>query len=187
MQDGNDMGPFYMGRDPSERGNVIRYNSWHDSATKNMTFGLYFDDSGGDDSQVYGNVFRNVGNEGTVFMAGGSDFFVQNNLFIGCRWPIRTEGFRSGVLGFAKKRLPAVNYTGEIWAKRYPDFVTYFKNKHPNNPGMVKAKNLILKVDDPRLVDPKNGDFRLKPDADTGIADWKAIPFEQMGLLKKQP
>jgi len=187
MVDGDDMGPFYMGRDPSERGNVIRYNNWHDSATHNMTFGLYFDDSGGDGSQVYGNVFRNFGNSATVFIAGGSQFLVQNNLFIDCKRPIWAQGYRPGVQTWAKTRLPAVNYTEEPWASRYPELVTYFKNKHPDNPGVIPEKNLVLKGNDPRLMDPPKGDFRLKPGAATGIPDWKPIPFDEMGLVKKKP
>ena len=44
MLEGDDMGAFYMGRDPTERGNIIRYNYWHNLAPAHMTWCLYFDD-----------------------------------------------------------------------------------------------------------------------------------------------
>ena len=62
MLEGDDMGAFYMGRDPTERGNIIRYNYWHHLAPAHMTWCLYFDDSGGDSTKIYGNIFLKAGN-----------------------------------------------------------------------------------------------------------------------------
>ena len=47
IMEGDDMGAFYMGRDPTERGTIIRYNYWHDLAPLHNTHCLYLDDAGG--------------------------------------------------------------------------------------------------------------------------------------------
>jgi hypothetical protein len=185
MTDGDDMGAFYMGRDASERGTVIRYNYFHESALHHMTFGLYFDDSGGDGAQVYGNVFRKFGNAGTVFVCGGSDFLIENNLFVDCKKPTWLQAYRPRVIPWFKERFAAVNYTQEPWVSRYPEMKGYFESKRPHNNRV--EKNLIVKGDDPRLIDPANGNYGLKPGAETGIDGFKPIPFEQIGLVKKKP
>ena len=182
MQSGDDNGVYYTGRDPTERGTVIRYNYIHDSATANSTFCLYFDDSGGDDTKVYGNIFRNTGNAGTVFMAGGSDFRVTNNIFVDCRRPLYPEGYRGGAGGLFKKRMEAVNYTQPPWSTRYPEFVDYLTAKLPRN--NVYGNNLIAKSTDPRFVDGAHGNFALKPGADTGFLGFQPIPFDKIGLEK---
>lgn len=186
MTQGDDMGAFYMGRDPTERGNIIRYNYWHDSAQTHMTGGLYFDDSGGDSTQIYGNVFRRIGNTlGSVFIAGGSDFVVKNNVFIDCKKPIYPQGFRSGSFGIFKKRMADVGYDSPEWKKRYPEFQDYIASKKPHNNSL--KDNLIIKGDDPRLADPANGNYSLKPGADAGIPGFEPIPFEKIGLTGQGP
>ena len=54
----DDCGAFYMGRNPSDRGTVIRHNYWHEIGSS-MTHGscaIYFDDGDGGQT-VHGNVF----------------------------------------------------------------------------------------------------------------------------------
>ena len=153
MMSGDDMGAFYMGRDPTERGNVIRYNYWHDLATSHATAALYFDDSGGDSTQVYGNIFRRAGaGLGTVFLAGGSDFGVTNNIFSDCRKPLYAQGFRGGAFGLFKKRMADVGYDSPRWKERYPEFQGYLTQKKPHN-NLFKP-NLIVTGNDPRFADP---------------------------------
>ena len=180
MLEGDDMGAFYMGRDPTERGNIIRYNYWHHLAPAHMTWCLYFDDSAGDSSQVIGNVFYRAGNRSSVFIPGGSDFKIENNLFIDCRKSVEPTGFRKSSTAIFKKRMAEVNYDKGIWAKRYPEFVDYWKQRRPHN-NSVK-NNWVTNDKDERFVNPASGDFSLKPDADTGIPDWKPIPFDKIGL-----
>ncbi|MCC6142978.1 MAG: right-handed parallel beta-helix repeat-containing protein, partial [Candidatus Hydrogenedentes bacterium] len=85
--DSDDCGAFYMGRNPSERGNVIRYNYWHHVGSEfaHGSCAVYFDDGTGG-QQVYGNVFYKAagGNFGAVFIHGGHDNLVTNNIFIDC-------------------------------------------------------------------------------------------------------
>ncbi|MCP5535737.1 MAG: right-handed parallel beta-helix repeat-containing protein [Akkermansiaceae bacterium] len=180
MLEGDDMGAFYMGRDPTERGNVFRYNYWHHLAPAHMTWCLYFDDSGGDSSQVIGNVFYRAGNRSTVFIPGGSDFKIENNIFINCRRAVEPQRFRGNQSAIFKKRVAEVEHDKGVWAERYPEFVDYWKKPKPHN---NSVKNNWETTDtDARFVDPANGDFSLKPGADTGIPDWKPIPFQKIGL-----
>ncbi len=183
MLDGDDMGAFYMGRDPTERGNIIRYNYWHHLAPAHMTWCLYFDDSGGDSTKVYGNVFLKAGNRSSVFVAGGSDFVVENNVFIDCKRPIEPQGFRANNFGIFKQRMAQVGWDRAPWTERYPEFAGYIEAKRPRNNRF--ENNLVVKQNDPRFVDGAAGNFALKPGADTGIAGFQPIPFDKIGLKNK--
>ncbi|MCX6997117.1 MAG: right-handed parallel beta-helix repeat-containing protein [Kiritimatiellaeota bacterium] len=188
MLEGDDMGALYMGRDPTERGNVIRYNYWHNLAPNNATWCLYFDDSGGDGTKIHGNVFFKAGSRGTVVVAGGSDFVITNNIFVDskmhprARHPIHWEIFRRKSGGLFTRRMALVKYNQPPWSERYPEFAGYLAAKRPRN--NVLEKNLVTKQDDPRFVDGPRGNFALKPAADTGIEGFEPIPFERIGLKK---
>ena len=87
----DDAGALYKGRNPSCRGNVIRYNLWRDigSPMGHGTAAVYFDDGDGGDT-VFGNIFVRCGypgkgSFGTVFSHGGHDNIAENNLFIDCQ------------------------------------------------------------------------------------------------------
>jgi len=87
----DDCGAFYMGRNPSCRGNVIRHNFWHHLGAPlgHGNNAVYFDD--GDGGQwVYGNVFLRCGEPGrssmgAMFCHGGHDNMIENNVFIECK------------------------------------------------------------------------------------------------------
>lgn len=133
-----DAGAWYMygggGAALSERGNVVRYNYWHD-LPYNETFkkyhcvthmGVYIDNVNGGVT-VYGNVFsRFDGPSGAVFF-GGSDDIVENNVFYRCHTGINLED-RSWVYGKAYKSidafLAAMKVTEPPWSVRYPRLTT---------------------------------------------------------------
>ena len=77
----DDMGVFYMGRDPSERGNLVRGNFFHDNGgPKGSTCCVYLDD-GSCGTSVVGNVFcRNRGQ--SIWINGGHDHLFGGNVFI---------------------------------------------------------------------------------------------------------
>ena len=184
MMSGDDMGGYYSGRNPSERGNVLRFNYWHDLAQHNSTAAIYFDDSGCDGSTVYGNVFFRAGaGLGTIFIAGGSDMTVKNNLFVDCKRPVYTQAFRAKFVALFKKKLADVGFDQSPWTEHYPGFKDYFKKKKPFNNQVLN--NLVTKASDARFVDGTHGNFAMKPGADTGIHGFQAIPFDKIGLEKK--
>lgn len=86
-QETGDAGAFYMGRDFTQRGNVVRYNYFHDlrgGALEGQTgftevMAVYLDDcfSG---VLVYGNLFVRAGR--SAMIGGGRDNTIENNIFI---------------------------------------------------------------------------------------------------------
>jgi len=79
----NDVSAWYTGRNPSDRGLVIRYNYFHDCGNPgNMTMGVYCDDSTCGVT-VFGNVFYNMHNSYGVFYSNsGRDLTIKNNIVI---------------------------------------------------------------------------------------------------------
>jgi hypothetical protein len=206
MKVAGDMGAFYMGRDPTERGNIIRYNYWHDAALGGERFCLYFDDTGGDASKVYGNIFNKTGSFGTIFMPGGSDFLIENNTFIDCHKPLFPKK-RGGAGPLSRLRAAAVGYDKSPWRERYPEFLDYFepgvklprRNVYHNNLAVVTRPPTATepiesirpgywKTDsDPGFVNRAAGDFRFKPDAEAfkKLPGFKPGDISKMGLLEE--
>ena len=85
-----DVGAIYTGRDYTYRGNKIRYNFIHHTGGVGMgSMGVYMDDcvSG---AEVFGNVFYKV--HWAMFIGGGRDHRVENNLFVDCEPAVRMDG-----------------------------------------------------------------------------------------------
>jgi hypothetical protein len=89
-----DAGAFYQGRDWTQRGNVIRYNYFHDvrgiQGQEGFTdvMSVYLDDFASG-ATVRGNVFVNGGR--TVMIGGGRENIVENNLFINGRPAVHVD------------------------------------------------------------------------------------------------
>ncbi len=81
-QETGDVGAFYIGRDWTQRGNIIRHNYFHHLEGPGLygVMAVYLDDwtSG---QTIYGNVFYNAGR--SVFIGGGRDNLVENNIIVG--------------------------------------------------------------------------------------------------------
>ena len=86
-----DVGAIYSGRDYTFRGIRIRHNFIHHtgSAGNGGSMGVYLDDclSG---VGVFGNLFYKV--QWAVFMGGGRDHVVENNVFVDCEPTLRLDG-----------------------------------------------------------------------------------------------
>ncbi len=89
VTEAQDAGAIYGGGDWSQRGTIIRYNYFKNITGINGTAGcngVYIDD-GGSGITVLGNIFYNVktradGEAGVIFISGGRDNLVKNNVFI---------------------------------------------------------------------------------------------------------
>ncbi len=88
--DCDDAGAIYTGRDPSERGSVIRGNFFHHVGTgrDGGTAAIYIDDGSGG-ILVEDNVFFRTGNRGTLGMGAicinnGKDTRIERNIFCEC-------------------------------------------------------------------------------------------------------
>ena len=137
----DDCGALYKGRNPSCRGNMIRFNYWHDigNTMGHGSAAVYFDDGDGGDT-VFGNVFYHCGDPGkgtfgTVFSHGGHDHHAENNIFIECKRalgssPWNDARWRDALHGgqgcfFPDKLLKEVDITRPPYTTHYPELIGY--------------------------------------------------------------
>lgn len=144
-----DVGGFYMGRDWTERGNIIRYNYFHDlkgSGTHDVN-AVYLDDwaSG---TTVYGNIFLNCAR--AVMIGGGRDNVIDNNIFADCSLAIHVD---SRGLGWAAyyfdgtdstlfKRMAAMHYDRPPYSVKYPALLSLYKDE----PAVAKHNSIVHNI-----------------------------------------
>jgi len=127
VYESGDAGAYYVGRDWTQRGNILRYNYWHQivGAAGHWGMTIYLDDQHCGHT-IHGNLFERCSR--AVFIGGGDDNVVTNNVFIDC-WKAAHMDNRG--MGWQKKftddpnssineRLRAMPYKSELWSKRYP-------------------------------------------------------------------
>lgn len=151
VRDMHDQGAIYYGRDPSERGNIVRYNYFHDLGNEHLSVSVYHDD-GACDMTVHGNIFYKAGSM-PVLIGGGNDNTYTNNVFIDCPIGIHVDnrkqgwakgsGDKGGAWQF-EKRLNAVNYTQAPYSEKYPEFVDYWEKEEKKIPLNNKIENNIF-------------------------------------------
>lgn len=161
VRDMHDQGAIYYGRDPSERGNTIRYNYFHDLGNEHLSVSVYHDD-GACDMTVHGNIFYKAGSM-PVLIGGGHDHTYTNNIFIDCPIGIhvdnRKQGWAkgSGEKGGAwqfEKRLNVVDFQNPPYSTKYPDFPDYWKNEEKKIPlNNIIENNIFYQID--KLIDGK--------------------------------
>jgi len=138
--EGADNGGFYMGRDWTQRGNIIRYNKFHDIYgyglanqepnkhgiyyydSPHWAWGVYLDDCSSG-TIVYGNVFYRVPLCG-VMIGGGRDNLIENNIFVDCIPALHTDArWDAYCWDVMQERLEAMNYTEPPYSTRYPELL----------------------------------------------------------------
>ncbi|HOW69792.1 MAG TPA: right-handed parallel beta-helix repeat-containing protein [Phycisphaerae bacterium] len=214
--DTDDAGAFYMGRDWTWRGNLIRYNYFHHIGRFSGNVGvqsIYLDDwaSG---TTVFGNICYRGGRG--ILVGGGRNNTVENNVFVDCKPAVHVD---SRGLGWAKyyfdqtdntlvERLKQVPYQDSPWSTRYPELLTLYQDE----PALAKYNAVVRNIStggrwldlldgltdkvvtvkdnlvdqDPHFVDPAKGDFRLKDDSPAFRLGFKQIPVEKIGLYKDE-
>lgn len=147
-----DVGAVYMGRDYTYRGNVIQYNFIHDTGGVGMgSMGVYMDDcvSG---TVIRGNLFKNA--QRAVFLGGGRDFTVDNNVFIDCKPAVELDArgldkrpvWHDMVNQYMRERFEAMNPDRPPYATRYPelaDLRKYYATQDGVPPGNVTVTHNI--------------------------------------------
>jgi hypothetical protein len=149
-----DVGAIYTGRDYTFRGNVIRYNFIHHTGGVGMgSMGIYMDDcvSG---TEIYGNVLWKL--HRAVFLGGGRDFKVENNIFVDCdpaieldaRGLSKTPVWHDMVYKTMRQRLEEMNWTRPPYSTRYPDLADlqkYYSINEGVPPGNIRvARNICV-------------------------------------------
>ena len=207
-----DVGAFYMGRDWTERGNIIRYNYFHDIQSP-FLYGakaIYLDDLASG-TIIYSNVFYRV--DQAVYIGGGRDNLVENNIFIECNSAVRIDARGMGGVtytmidsGIIRQRLEAIDYKNPPWSTRYPELIDIL-NEDPGNPkGNVIVRNVnfncgLLKLKDNGFTvtvqdnyratvqdffDSVGYDFQIKDESPAYKRGFKRIPMEQIGLYRDE-
>lgn len=208
----DDCGSFYMGRNPSERGSVLRYNFWHHigSTRAHGSCAVYFDDGAGGQT-VFGNVFYRAagGSFGAVFSHGGHDNTVRNCVFIDCSlalgsapWP--DKHWREWLTGdlWQEKLRREVDIAKPPFADRYPEakslleFAGESRRNHAYANVIVNCRKLqtgnwelsdsLVTDKDPGFADAARLDFRLREDSLVfkKLPSFGPIPFGEIGLLR---
>lgn len=129
-----DSGCLYEGQNFAMRGNVYRYNYFHDIGPRDGSKFVHciYEDDTMSGSDIYGNIFENA-TQG-VFLNGGFDTKIHNNIFIDCDadygWVSYPQNF--SVAGYGSSRYnTSMSYAGDndIWKKTFPDlFSMEFSN-----------------------------------------------------------
>ncbi|MEO6134339.1 MAG: right-handed parallel beta-helix repeat-containing protein, partial [Ginsengibacter sp.] len=148
-QETADVGAFYMGRNWTQRGNVIRYNYFHDlnGPGQNYVNGVYLDDfSSG--TTIHGNIFARSSKG--IEIGGGRDNIVSNNLFVECKLGISVD---ARGIGWAKyyftgndntlfEGMDRVNYKQPPYSVKYPILLSLYNDE----PAMPKNNKIINNI-----------------------------------------
>jgi parallel beta-helix repeat protein len=198
VENSNDAGAIYTGRDWSSQGSIIRFNYLHDIVGyKNIEAkGIYLDDEASG-TLISGNVFDNVKN--AVFIGGGKDNIVDNNLFIKSEPSIHIDNRGLNWASFMHdqllKKLNIVPYTSEIWKTQYPNLATVLeentrlpiRNIVTNNVFFDNNWNEIYPDVEPYIILKENhflNDKKLGNDYQLyeKLIGFSNIPFDKIGV-----
>lgn len=175
-----DAGAFYMGRDLTEVGNILRYNCFHDIGPKIKSVmgicAVYFDDYCSFNA-VHGNYFINIGGTtfGAVFWNRGCDASVSRNVFVDCELPMRPhhycmKGVRKELMNpesilniraFCddENDLRGVDIRSEAYKKAYPYLYEVYEGTY--SAGSNIWHNTVISDKENDFKDYKNGDLTL--------------------------
>jgi len=192
----DDAGAFYMGRNPSERGNVIRHNFFHHLGSGNEcgTAGVYADD-GASGLHILGNVFFRVGNRGilgfgAIYINSGKDQVIENNLFIECPRAVGValttqEGWAHGMsdidhdassMGayYRKCLYIDVDITKPPFITRYPELARLKENASRNR----ICRNVVVRCEEFALgLERQDAQDNWLTDENPGFCDGSHLDF----------
>lgn len=155
----NDTSPWYIGRNPSDRGNIIRYNFFDHCGNKNrMNMGIYCDDSSAD-VLVFGNVFNDMlTDHGVIFSNTGWNLVMKNNIVIHplahtavnsahyYTWAAGGAKDMYGENGLIRRRLEKeIDFRSPPYSTRYPALLPYLDVIQENKEweGMRSRGNIL--------------------------------------------
>jgi hypothetical protein len=208
-----DVGAFYMGRDWTARGTIIRHNYFHDIKGPGLygAMAVYLDDAASGIS-ITGNIFNRAGQ--AAFIGGGRDNLIENNIFVDCQSSVHVDARGIGWMkyhvdagGTLPERLKAVPYKQPPWSEKYPQLVNILDDSPGQPSGNIVRRNIsfggkwldveneampLIKFEDnlvdkdPHFVDAEHQDFRLRPDSPAFALGFKQIPAEKIGLYRDE-
>lgn len=149
VKETGDAGAIYSGRDYTWRGTVVRYNFIHHLLGPGLfgVMGVYLDDfmSG---TIVHGNIFHRAGR--AVFLGGGRDNLVENNVFVDCQASVHIDArgltwarnYFDGSYTWLTDRMREVNYDKPPYSTRYPELLEYYLD----NPAVPRGNKVLRNV-----------------------------------------
>ena len=171
MQETGDAGAFYSGRDPTSRGNVLRFNYVHDlgrpgdAAANTMAF--YLDDCDAGDTLVSNRV-KNVARG--LMLGGGHDNRILGNTFEDCaigmsvdargvvwddRWDSKID--RSWQM---TRKVKEMQVDREPWRSRYPLLLTYLEDGPREPRHNVIVGNVFANCKKPLVYEMKGEEYK---------------------------
>lgn len=151
-----DAGAFYMGRDWTQRGNIVRYNYFHDMGSYDdkfsahgfsETMAIYLDDwtSG---TTIYGNIFCKANR--AVMIGGGRDNLVENNIIVDCAPAVWMDArglgwaknYFDGRLNTLFDRFKEVNADKPPYSTRYPQLAVLLNDE----PAVPKGNRIVRNI-----------------------------------------
>ncbi|QEC52942.1 parallel beta helix pectate lyase-like protein [Anseongella ginsenosidimutans] len=206
VNESDDQGGLDAWYNPTYRGNIIRYNYWHDitGGSHAGAAGVRLDDmiSG---YTVYGNIFERCGskNFGGVQIHGGKDNIIDNNLFLDCQYAVsftlwgKDRWLRELDKPQMKKKLyEEVDITSPAYMQKYPELARLKENADVNilrNNLAIGAKSLFKNGQDQVAA----GNHLISREEKKELSDYlsprflksyglQPIPFDKIGPQKKQ-
>ena len=136
-----DAGAYYVGRDWTQRGNILRYNYWHQivGATGHGGMTIYLDDQHCGHT-IHGNLFERCSH--AVFIGGGDDNTATNNVFLDCR---RAAHIDNRGMGWMKKFTDDPNSSIQVGLRAMPIDSPLWKERYPTLSGIMQDEPNIPK------------------------------------------
>ncbi|MFW5693306.1 MAG: hypothetical protein ACOCWL_03730 [Thermoguttaceae bacterium] len=212
----NDAGAIYTGRNWTMRGHVIRHNYLHHISgfRGRGCVGVYLDDMFSS-ADIIGNVFYRVTRAAMIGGGRDcrveNNIFVDCTpaVHVDARALGWAHGHADGWLQEAKEKgtLSGIAFDKPPYSERYPALAAILENEPKAPVGNVIARNIFhggrwdgihaaarpyveladnLIDEDPRFVDPENGDFRLRDDSPAWALGFERIPVEKIGLYEDE-
>ncbi len=151
-QESHDCGAIYAGRSWCLQGNVFRFNYLHHLCGKDggPCNGIYLDDENSG-ATIRGNVFFQAWRP--VFIGGGRDNLVENNLFVDCPQAIHLDARGIGWAAYAvQPRIDTAIETGVLcgvrfkeppFSTRYPKLATMLEDEPAKPKGNIVRRNIF--------------------------------------------
>lgn len=199
----DDQGAIDVWGNPLYRGNIIRWNFFHDIGIPNlhMAAGVRLDDAicgfG-----IYENLFLRSSNNqfGGIQIHGGKDNYVEGNIFVDCHAAISQTAWGEGEWKNALNRkdspmynaMHTCNWQSDLWQTRYPalkHLLTDSDRNYAIDNQVINAKALILRKSEKfQCLDNQLfiNDSVVKKAVDyrSFLQPWHLIPFDRIGLYQ---
>ena len=175
----HDCGAIYAGRSWTLRGHVIRHNYLHHLSGKDggPCNGIYLDDLFSS-ATVQGNVFYQTLRP--VFLGGGRDNIIENNVFVDCPKAMHIDARALGWCGphadgrikeaTEKGTIAGVHYKDPPFSTRYPQLVNLLDDEPKKPNGNIVRRNIFWQGQGENLCRVANG----QPIKDTWWDDMEA-------------